>query len=198
MAELGVANRKLQQAALTDALTGLNNRRYALQRLDQEWADATRTGQPLACLALDIDFFKRVNDAHGHDVGDLVLREIAGVIRDNLRQGDVVCRIGGEEFLVIGPGMDLRSAQVCAERVRASVAARSIPGSSTAVSVTISIGVGVRTADTPDPAALLKTADEAVYVAKAGGAARLCLAPERGPEEPAPPASRRRGATVEA
>jgi len=176
MSELGVANRKLQQAALTDALTGLYNRRYALERLDQEWADATRSGQPLACMVLDLDFFKRVNDTYGHDVGDQVLRETAGVLRAALRQGDVVCRLGGEEFVVIGRGMNRQAAQACAERLRAGVAAQGIESANGALRVTISVGVAVRTADTAGPPALLKAADEAVYDAKRRGRNQVCLA----------------------
>jgi two-component system cell cycle response regulator len=182
MAKLGVANRKLQQAALTDPLTGLNNRRYALDRLDQEWSDATRSGQPLACMMLDIDFFKRVNDTHGHDVGDVVLRETAGVVRNCLRQGDVVCRLGGEEFLVIGPGMDREAAYTCAERIRAAVAAQRIEGGKTPLQVTMSIGVSVRGAETASPSALLKAADEAVYAAKKGGRNQVRLAPSHADE----------------
>jgi diguanylate cyclase (GGDEF)-like protein len=177
MAELGVANRKLQQAALTDALTGLYNRRYALDRLDQEWAAATRSGAPLACLLVDIDYFKRVNDTHGHDVGDRVLRETARVLREGLRHSDVVCRLGGEEFVVFGPGMDLNAACGCAERLHANVEARQIEVPNGTTRVTLSIGVALRTADTAGPAGLLKAADEAVYAATQGGRNQVRLAP---------------------
>ena len=116
LAELGVANRKLQQAALTDPLTGLYNRRYALDRLDQEWSDSVRGAQPLACLVLDIDHFKKINDTHGHDVGDRVLVATAGLLRATLRRGDIVCRMGGEEFVALGPGMDPSTAR-CVPRL---------------------------------------------------------------------------------
>jgi diguanylate cyclase (GGDEF)-like protein len=178
MAELGVANRKLQQAALTDALTGLFNRRYALDHLDREWSAATRTGAPLACLAIDIDHFKRVNDTHGHDVGDDVLRATAGVLRDSLRQSDVVCRLGGEEFVVIAPDTDRERAAVCAERLRAAAEGNVLEAANGKLRVTLSVGVAVRTARTDTPAALLKAADEAVYAAKQGGRNRVCLAPD--------------------
>jgi diguanylate cyclase (GGDEF)-like protein len=169
MAELSVANRKLQQAALTDALTGLYNRRYALERLEQEWAAARRSGNPLACMIVDIDFFKRVNDKYGHDVGDRVLRETAAVLRDTLRQSDVVCRLGGEEFVVIGPGMDLAAATRCAERLRLAVEAQTIETAGASVRVTLSIGVAERGEHMENPAELLKAADLAVYAAKDGG-----------------------------
>ena len=177
MAELGVANRKLQQAALADALTGLYNRRYALDRLDQEWADATRSGLPLTCMVLDLDFFKRINDTYGHDVGDQVLKETAALLRTALRQGDVVCRLGGEEFVILGPGLDAHTGQACAERIRAAVAAQRIRSADAEVRVTASIGVAVRTAGTEGPAGLLKAADEACYAAKHAGRNRVCLAP---------------------
>jgi diguanylate cyclase (GGDEF)-like protein len=188
MAELGVANRKLQQAALTDALTGLYNRRYALERLDKEWAAATRHDKPLACLLLDIDHFKRVNDTHGHDIGDLVLRETAKVLGDTLRQSDVVCRLGGEEFLVIGPETDLEAARRCAERLRAAVEGQVIEVPSGRLRVTVSIGVAVRTEQTDGPAELLKAADQAVYAAKAGGRNRVCLVEEATPADSCVPA----------
>jgi diguanylate cyclase (GGDEF)-like protein len=185
MAELGVANRKLQQAALTDALTGLFNRRYALDRLDREWAIATRAGTPLACLVIDIDHFKRVNDTHGHDVGDHVLQATAAVLRDTLRQGDVVCRLGGEEFVVIGPGMDRDQATACAERLRAAAERNVLEVANGKLRVTLSIGVAVRTARTQNPAGLLKAADEATYAAKQGGRNRVCLAAAPEPQEAA-------------
>lgn len=176
MAELGVANRKLQEAARTDALTGLYNRRYALDYLGRAWDGATLSGDPLACLLIDLDHFKRVNDTHGHDVGDRVLRETADVLRGKLRSTEVVCRLGGEEFLVIGPGLDRDTAAACAERLRAAVAGQVIETPAGPLGVTLSIGVAVRTADTPSPEKLLKAADEAVYAAKEGGRNRVCLA----------------------
>jgi diguanylate cyclase (GGDEF)-like protein len=185
MAELGVANRKLQQAALTDALTGLYNRRYALDRLDREWAAASRSGEPLACLLIDIDHFKRVNDTYGHDVGDDVLRATAAVLRDSLRQSDVVCRLGGEEFVVIAPGVDPERAAACAERLRAAAERNVIEVANGTLRVTLSLGVAVRTAQTRDPAALLKAADEAVYAAKAGGRNRVCRAAAEEQPQPA-------------
>jgi diguanylate cyclase (GGDEF)-like protein len=176
MAELGVANRKLQQAALTDALTGLYNRRYALERLEQEWAAAALSGRPLACLLLDLDHFKRVNDTHGHDAGDLVLCETAAVLRGGLRQEDVVCRLGGEEFVVILPGADREAARACAERLRRDVEHHMVELPGTALRATTSVGVAVRTPRMSGPADLLKAADEAAYAAKQAGRNRVCVA----------------------
>jgi diguanylate cyclase (GGDEF)-like protein len=174
------------KAALTDPLTELYNRRYALERLDQEWSLSARTGEPLACLILDIDHFKRINDTYGHDVGDCVLRLTAGALRDLLRQNDVVCRLGGEEFVLIGPGMTQGMAAACAERLRAGLEARVIEVPGGQVRVTLSIGVAVRTADTASPAELLKAADEAVYAAKKAGRNRVCLPPEGRPQAVSP------------
>jgi diguanylate cyclase (GGDEF)-like protein len=176
LSELGVANRKLQRAAWTDALTGLYNRRYAMDYLGRAWDEATRTGKPLACLLIDIDHFKRVNDTHGHDVGDQVLQETARVLRSLLRSTEVVCRLGGEEFVVIGSGLDQETALLCAERLRAGVEQQVIEAPTGALEVTLSIGVAVRTAHTPGPSQLLKEADEAVYAAKQGGRNQVCVA----------------------
>lgn len=176
MEELGVANRKLQKAAMTDALTGVHNRRFALERLEQEWTEATGTGQPLACFVCDIDHFKRVNDTHGHDIGDRVLQATADVLRTKLRPRDVACRLGGEEFVVIGTGMSREVALVCAERLRAHVEAQAIEAPMGVVRVTMSIGVAVRRASMKSWTELLKSADEAVYAAKAGGRNQVRLA----------------------
>jgi two-component system cell cycle response regulator len=169
MAELEMANEKLQHAALTDALTGLYNRRYVVDRLEEEWAAAIRTDRPLACLLIDLDHFKRVNDTHGHDVGDLVLQAAAARMRDTLRESDVVCRLGGEEFVVIGAEMDLSAALACAERLRAAVEAEAINVPGASLQVTLSIGVAVRKPHMNAPADLFKAADRAVYAAKQGG-----------------------------
>ena len=169
MKDLGVANRKLQNAALTDPLTGLYNRRFCLERLEQEWAESVQTGKSLACLLIDIDHFKRVNDTYGHDVGDHVLVSTAGVLQAKLRASDVACRLGGEEFLVIGSSMDRETALACAERLRADVEAQTIKIANMNLRVTLSIGVSLRRPTMAASAELIKSADEAVYLAKANG-----------------------------
>ena len=118
VAKLAVLNRKLRAAALTDPLTELPNRRYAMKRLDVEWANAERTGHPLSVLMVDIDRFKTINDTHGHDMGDLVLRETAKAMCRTLRRSDTCARIGGEEFVVISPNTDPEGARSLAERIR--------------------------------------------------------------------------------
>jgi diguanylate cyclase (GGDEF)-like protein len=165
-AELAVANRRLQHAAFEDPLTGLPNRRFALDRLAQEWARVSRTGQPLACILADLDHFKRINDTHGHEAGDEVLRATAEVMRAALRASDVVCRLGGEEFLILCPDTDLAGALACAERVRTRVEANRIRAAGFEGGVTVSLGVASREKGQGRPDDLLRAADRAVYQAK--------------------------------
>jgi len=176
-AELSIANRKLERAALTDLLTGLPNRRYAMERLDQEWAGSVRHNRPLCCMIADIDHFKRVNDTYGHDVGDIVLRETAAVLKKTVRKDDVVCRFGGEEFLLICPDTPLEGAVLLANRLCAAVAAHDIRAPGFIGGVKISVGVAVRTDSMSTPHQFLKAADEALYAAKRGGRNRACAAP---------------------
>ena len=172
-AELAVANRRLQQAALTDPLTGLPNRRYGMERLEQEWAASSRSQRPLTCMVVDVDQFKQVNDTYGHDSGDVVLRQVAAVLRKEMRTEDVICRLGGEEFLVISPDTAISAALNLAERLRMAVS--KVRGSSANIThnTTVSIGVSQR-----DPAMirmdeLIKAADNALYEAKRAGRNRV-------------------------
>ena len=185
VAELGIVTRKLRAAALTDALTELPNRRYAMKRLKQEWEAAARSGRPLSVIMCDIDHFKSVNDEHGHDVGDVVLKEVANALQARGRASDVLCRIGGEEFLVINVATDLETSAMAAERLRAAVAKRVIRQGSFHRSVTLSLGVaqmapGMRSVDD-----LIKAADEALYVAKEAGRNRVETAGRAGERESA-------------
>ncbi len=175
-AELSVANRRLEQAALTDPLTELANRRYALDRLEQEWSTAVRHNRPLSCMIIDIDHFKSVNDAHGHDVGDQVLKQTAHVLRENVRRGDVVCRFGGEEFLVICKDTDAEGIATVAEHVRVSVEESTFEAEGIKSRVLVSIGVATRTEQMPSFRMLLKAADRALYAAKQAGRNRVCVA----------------------
>ncbi|MBK7875094.1 MAG: HDOD domain-containing protein [Planctomycetes bacterium] len=177
VAELGVLTRKLRTAALTDVLTELPNRRYAMKKLEQEWDSSIRNNRPLSLIMIDIDHFKKVNDVHGHDIGDVVLKETANVLRTTARQGEEPARLGGEEFLVLCPNTSLVQAKACAERLRAAIEANKIRGGSFDGHVTASLGVAERTADTATPDALIKCADEAVYAAKSGGRNRVCASP---------------------
>lgn len=172
--ELAAANRVLHKAALTDALTGLPNRRYLIERLDQEWAESARHDRPLACLMLDVDHFKRFNDTHGHDVGDEVLRHTAKTLKASCRTYDVLCRYGGEEFIVLCPNVDLDSAPSIAERMRVAIESNTVETiNGLRLSVTISIGVAASNSYVRDAVSLLKAADEALYAAKNAG--RNCV-----------------------
>ncbi len=171
---LGVANRRLEHAALTDELTDLPNRRYALDRLDQECSAAMRNGRSLACMIVDIDHFKDVNDTFGHHTGDQVLKETAAVLKSTMRRNDVVCRFGGEEFVVICPDTSVDDAAQLAERLRNAVEGNTILAPGFSHHVQVSIGVVART-HVEDPNALLKAADLALYAAKRSGRNRVCV-----------------------
>lgn len=173
-AELAVANRRLANAALTDLLTGLPNRRSAMDQLQQAWSAAERAGQPLSVMVIDIDHFKSINDTYGHAAGDAVLREAAEALRQSARRGDSVCRIGGEEFLVICPNTDLKAAVLSAERLRTTLAVRNIAIGDATRNITISLGVATRHDNTADIDALVSLADQALYAAKQGGRNRIC------------------------
>jgi diguanylate cyclase (GGDEF)-like protein len=168
-AELAVSNRRLHEAALTDVLTGLPNRRYAVERFLQEWQAANRNNRPLSCMVVDVDNFKGINDTYGHDVGDRVLKQTAQAIKGGMRAGDVVCRTGGDEFLVISPETELESACACAERIRGAVAGLAPSAGGSSFACTVSIGVATRRPETADIDALIKLADDGVYQAKQQG-----------------------------
>jgi diguanylate cyclase (GGDEF)-like protein/PAS domain S-box-containing protein len=156
---------ELERLSVTDALTGLYNRRYFDQKLKDEFALARRYNGPMAVLLFDVDHFKRFNDTYGHDQGDRVLQAIAGVMK-SLRTIDITCRYGGEEFVVILPNTPVDNAVYAAERLRAAVAAMVVDG----LTVTISIGVAALpgvAVDTPDD--LVKAADTALYASKQAG-----------------------------
>ncbi len=169
VADMGLMSRRLHAAAHTDVLTELPNRRYAMKRLEQEWAEAVRLERPLSVLVVDIDHFKDVNDRHGHDIGDDVLRSTAAMLRARTRRADIVCRLGGEEFLVINLNSDAHGANMCAERLRSSVESNVVKSRSYEGRVTISIGMATRGEGVSTVHELLKAADEAVYAAKAAG-----------------------------
>ena len=186
-ASLAAANHKLNILATHDELTGLINRREAMDRLSAMWADSSRRNEPLACILLDIDHFKKVNDRCGHDAGDRVLRELADTLRSATRASEPVARIGGEEFLVLCPRSTADMASVGAERLRRTVESCRIKVRSTELSITVSLGVAQRNTDTPDFDAVLKAADNALYAAKRAGRNRVFIAAEPGlavPYEP--------------
>ena len=174
------ANREhLVVSGLTDALTGLHNRRYLERRLGEEISRARRYDNPLSCLFIDADHFKRINDLHGHSVGDEVLREISLRVKECLRASDVATRFGGEEFALLLPQTDAAEACSLAERIRLHVAEHPVPaGDREALNVTVSIGVSELEKDSPEEpgAQLISRADSALYRAKRQGRNRVELA----------------------
>jgi two-component system cell cycle response regulator len=175
--ELSIANQRAQEAALTDVLTGLYNRRHAMERLAQEWAEAERGHRPLCVLALDIDHFKTVNDNHGHDAGDAALRQFADILRNFSRTPDVPCRFGGEEFLLIAPDTPLDGARQLAERIRLAVQHKTLVADGVSLHLTVSIGVAEKTARHTTVDQLIKASDEALYLAKQRGRNRVETTP---------------------
>lgn len=172
------ANREhLIISGLTDALTGLHNRRYLERRLSEEVSRAQRYNQPLGCLFIDADHFKQVNDLHGHSSGDQVLREISLRVKECLRASDVATRYGGEEFALLLPQTDAREAFHLAERIRQRIAGHSIPiGDNKEIEVSVSIGVSeLMPATVKNPGQrLIEDADSALYQAKRAGRNRVC------------------------
>ena len=163
------------ELAVTDALTGLHNRRYMFGQLEALAQRAAKGGAPVACLLLDLDHFKKINDSFGHDVGDEVLREFAVRLASNVRAIDLPCRYGGEEFVTIMPDPALDDALRIAERIRRYVSGSPfrVAQGSELLTVTISIGVAVMSGAGDTCEALLKRADEALYEAKAAGRNRV-------------------------
>jgi two-component system, cell cycle response regulator len=159
------------ELAVTDQLTGLHNRRYMVGQLAALVARASRGGEPVGALMIDIDHFKKINDNFGHDIGDEVLREFAVRLASNVRAVDLPCRYGGEEFVVIMPDTPLAAAERIAERIRLHVAGSPfrVDGGKDLLSVTISIGVAATLGEADTPESLLKRADAAVYEAKSLG-----------------------------
>ncbi len=165
--------------ATTDGLTALLNRRGLEARAEEAVALSRRYGRPLACLMVDIDHFKRVNDTYGHRAGDAVLRQVAERIRLATRISDIVARYGGEEFVLLLPETDEESAVIAAEKVRARIANEPLPvsnGTDAAVELRVSVGIGCVDETTADAHELFSTADEALYRAKRLGRDRVVVA----------------------
>lgn len=165
-----------RRLAITDGLTGLINRRHFLDLAGHEFERFRRYNRPLSVIMLDIDNFKRVNDTHGHAVGDEVLQALAARFRANVRDIDLLARYGGEEFAVLLPESDPPGARQAAERLRRSVAETPIETAAGLLSVTISLGLALVAPDCPDLPTLLRLADDALYAAKAAGRNHVCWA----------------------
>ncbi|SDG30807.1 diguanylate cyclase (GGDEF) domain-containing protein [Sinosporangium album] len=166
---------QLQAAARTDPKTGLLNAAAWQREADTEIVRARRTGETLALLIIDIDHFKRVNDNHGHLIGDQVLVGVAATLRSQLRDYDVVGRFGGEEFVILLPRADVGEARRVAERLRSRVGRMAVPADDAMVTVTISVGVAIMSVHGDDLIELLAAADLALYRAKELGRDRVCV-----------------------
>ena len=186
--EIGSKQRELEvfvTEARTDMLTGLRNRRSFDEELNRCFAQRMRQGVVFSLIMLDIDHFKEFNDQHGHLAGDLVLRSVAQVLTETLREMDVVCRYGGEEFAVICSGSRLSEAGVASERIRTAVAAKTVMLKEKTVAVTVSLGAA-EVGDGESSDQLIQRADEALYSAKRAG--RNCVRWHNG-HECVPPAA---------
>src|SRR5882672_7084641 len=171
-----VFQRQMYESALRDGLTKVFNKKYFTDYLEKEFAYAARHGSPLALIFLDIDYFKRINDTHGHPAGDFVLSELSQLMATLVRTEDVLARFGGEEFTVLCRGTDLTGAKIVAERLRQTVEAHTFLFAAKTIPVTISLGI----AAIPDTAILdhaqfLAASDKALYEAKRTGRNRVCL-----------------------
>ncbi len=178
---LSVANLRLREAlrdqSIRDALTGLFNRRYLEETLEREIRRAVRSEQVLGVLMLDLDHFKKFNDTFGHEAGDTVLREAAAFLTRSVRSEDIVCRFGGEEFVIILPLADLKATQARAERIRSKLRELTILHQGKAVGmVTVSVGVAELPEHGTTPKTLLESADAALYRAKREGRDRAVVA----------------------
>ncbi|MEZ8067129.1 GGDEF domain-containing protein [Vibrio sp. FF145] len=173
-AELKRANKRLEELSLTDSLTNLHNRRSAFKQLALHWQDSKELGMPLVCIMIDADHFKRINDTSGHDAGDLVLKTLSRELKNTFRNDDIVCRLGGDEFLVICPDTDLKGGMYIAETARQKVSELEVETSNQVWIGSISVGVAEITEEFGSMNDLIKAADESVYLAKNAGKNSVC------------------------
>ena len=165
---------EIEQTAITDSLTGLHTRRYALERLDEELTRAKSRRMDMAVLMIDIDHFKNCNDRYGHLVGDQILREVGDIIRSSTREIDIAGRYGGEEFCIVLPDTDLSGARYAAERIRSAAEERTITAYDATVHITVSVGIATYPADARKSSELIDKADWTLYKAKKQGRNRVC------------------------
>lgn len=169
-----ITHNQMQRLAALDALTGLYNRRFGILRVKEEFSRAVRAATPISLLMFDIDHFKSVNDTYGHLVGDQVLVSIAKIALASIREGDVLLRYGGEEFLCVLPGANKVDASIIAERIRIMVMDSTVRNAEQDIKVTVSIGVVTYPRnDISESNQLIKLADDAMYIAKETGRNRI-------------------------
>ncbi len=170
---LRLSEKRFRTLARTDPLTGCFNRRYFLELAEKEFYSARRYQHPLSLAMMDVDHFKRVNDLHGHQAGDEILRRLVQLSREQLRKSDILGRLGGEEFAVVLPHTDVATAHEIARRLCRAIAAERIPVAATSLGCTISVGVAELSPEINDLDQLLRSADTALYHAKENGRNRV-------------------------
>lgn len=185
LAENLALQRSLHEQANRDALTGLFNRRYLIDTFERELSRCAREGQPLCLMLIDVDHFKQVNDGHGHQIGDLVLQELGRLLAREARQEDVACRFGGEEFVILLPGLPESAAHERAEQWRQRFASLGQSRDDLPCALSLSIGVALFPAHGTSQDTLFRVADQALYKAKTGGRNRVVI---HDPAEAATPA----------
>lgn len=171
--EIRLLQNQLKDQVDRDPLTGLFNRRHLAATMDRELARCARDDAPISAIMIDIDHFKQINDTHGHPVGDEVLKAVAAVLAQSLRAGDIACRYGGEEFLLLLPGTALETAKARAESMVHRVAELRMQVQELALEVQVSAGVAEAPLNATDAATLIQQADAALYRAKAAGRNRV-------------------------
>lgn len=164
----------VERMAITDSLTGLYVRRYFNDRLDEELGRSARQGLKFSFLMLDIDDFKKINDTYGHLVGDVVLKDIGGIIKENIREIDLACRYGGEEFAAMLPETSKEGAFVVAERIRKRVEGHIFRAYDERLKLTVSLGVASYPDDSSNQSGLIDAADNALYKGKRSGKNVVC------------------------
>lgn len=175
--ELLQANEILEKISISDHLTGLPNRRFAMGQMQLLFDEAIAVTQPFSCMMIDADGFKEINDTYGHDAGDIVLKRLAKELLHSVRSDDIVCRLGGDEFIILCPRTDFDGAKYLGEQTREKIASLTVPAGGGCWIGSVSIGVACTIQrDVKDIDTLLKAADEALYEAKRCG--KNCVMPQ--------------------
>ena len=175
VSRLQESQEQLKQISITDELTGLRNRRYIMERLEDEFQRARRSGKPLGLIMLDLDYFKQINDMYGHQFGDLVLKAVASRMRSSIREYDLLGRVGGEEFFIVSPEAEVEETVRIAERIRELIRGEAISDGKREVNITISAGVTMLKEHDRNIDVLFSRADTALYSAKQQGRDRVVV-----------------------
>jgi diguanylate cyclase (GGDEF)-like protein/PAS domain S-box-containing protein len=173
--EIGLLQSQLREQAIRDALTNLFNRRYLEETLEREMARAAREVYPLCIVMMDIDHFKKVNDTYGHEAGDLVLKTLADLVKSQSRQGDFVCRFGGEEFVLVMPNINIEVARERVTSLHKSIESLNIPFGHFNLNITMSMGISWYPKHGETKENLIRAADKALYSAKNRGRNRIAV-----------------------